>query len=100
VHPTLAGAVTLAHAMIVVPAGGAPGEPPFGCVQQGATIMEQAIIVWFSVGTAVIGGLIILLAGLLLGLGCGLGASQRQRHERAPGAHIRPWDGPSPPEHP
>jgi hypothetical protein len=62
--------------------------------------MEQATIVWFSVGTAVIGGLIILLAGFLLVLGCGLGASKRQRDERAPGAHIRPLDGPSPPKHP
>ena len=31
-----------------------------------------------------IGGLIILLAGFLLGLGCGLSASKRQRDERCP----------------
>jgi hypothetical protein len=34
--------------------------------------MEQTTFVWFSLSTVVIGGLIILIAGFLLGLGCRL----------------------------
>ncbi|HET7879579.1 MAG TPA: hypothetical protein VFL55_01760 [Acetobacteraceae bacterium] len=54
--------------------------------------MEQTTIVWFSMGTAVIGGLIILVAGFLLGLGCGLRShkaadpSMRRKNENWSGA--------------
>jgi hypothetical protein len=34
--------------------------------------MEHTIFVWLPLSVAVIGGLMILIAGFLLGLGCGL----------------------------
>jgi hypothetical protein len=34
--------------------------------------MEQTTIVWFSLSTAIVGGLLIFAAGFLLGLCCGV----------------------------
>jgi hypothetical protein len=100
VHPTPAGAVILSPAMIVVPAGGAAGRAslrlrPERGNHHGAHDY-RLVQRWYRCYWRVI----ILLAGFLLGLGCGLSASKWQRDERAPDALFRPPDGPSPPDHP
>jgi len=58
--------------------------------------MEQATFVWLDLSTAVIGGLIILVAGFLLGLGCGIGLDNSgigddprpKRHSSPPGSQA------------
>lgn len=56
--------------------------------------MEQATFVWFDLSTAVIGGLIILVAGFLLGLGCGIGLGNNNIGDDPP-----PKRDPLPPDH-
>ena len=46
--------------------------------------MEQATFVWLDLSTAVIGGLIILLAVFLLGLGCGIGLGKNNIDDDPP----------------